>query len=464
MQKFQPHPYQVEAIKKVISQGCAGLFLDPGLGKTSITLSAIKILLDKKMIRGALVIAPLRPARVTWPAELEKWEQFQDLDMVVLHGKDKDELLNEKHDIYVINPEGLDWLFKPVFDRKSAKVPPSRMRELMQKFDMLVIDESTKFKSHASQRFKIMKSTLQYWKRRYILTGTPAPNGIMDLWSQIYLLDGGSSLNPYITHFKNMYFYTPPNGSQYDIRMFPGAEKIVAEKISHLVMRMKAEDYLTLPEMIYNRIEVELPPKVREQYDELEHEFMLAVEEGVITAANMAVLGNKLRQAVAGALYVQQGAQGNQAAHLHATKTEALAELVEELSGQPLLVGYDFVFEKDLIQKHIPQARFLDGKHDEDLIRMFNAGLIPVLVGNPASVGHGLNLQAACAHVAYTSLTWNLENYDQFIKRVLRQGNPNLRVVVHLIIVGNTKDEAVWRALQSKDRLQKTLLSHLCSR
>lgn len=416
----------------------------------------MRVLLDKRIINGALIIAPLRPAKATWPAEKNKWAEFAGLDMVLLHGKDKDKLLAEKHQIYVINPEGLNWLFEPTYDKRSARVSARRMQMLMQKFDMLVIDESTKFKSYSSQRFRCIKATLNYWKRRYIMTGTPAPNGLEDLWAQIYILDGGASLSPYITHYRNAYFYTPPGGSEFDLKPFSGAEEKIAAKIDHLVMRLKAEDYLELPELTYNRITVDLPPKVMAKYKFLEAEFMLLLDQGIITVANSAVMSNKLRQLVSGAMYLPDGR-----ADLHFTKAEALAELVEELSGQPLLVGYDFVFEKDMIKQHVPQAVFLDGKHDAEMIQMFNAGMLPVLCGNPASVGHGLNLQRNCAHVAFLSLTWNLENFEQFIKRVLRQGNNASRVVCHLIIGKGTVDETVWRVLQGKERTQKNLLNLL---
>ena len=456
MEKYNPHPYQKEAIKLMLSQGCAGLLLDPGLGKTSISLCTSKILKNKNIVNGTLVISPLRPAKNTWPAEVKKWEEFKDIDMVVLHGKGKDKLLKEKHDVYVINPEGLEWLFQPTWTKKKCTVSAARMQVLMQKFDMVIIDESTKFKSPTSQRFNIIKATLDWWKRRYILTGTPAPNGIMDLWAQIYILDGGAALSPFITHFRNTYFYLKPNSHEWDYVMFPGSEEKIATKINHLVLRMKAEDYLQMPELVYQRIDVDLSPKVMAQYKELKKEFMLLVEEGVVTAANSAVLSGKLRQVVSGCLYLPEGK-----AELHDEKVQALADLVEELSGQPLLVATDFVFERGMIEKVLPNARFLDGKHDAELIKYFNAGMIPVLVGNPASVGHGLNLQSACAHVAFLSLTWNLENFDQFIRRVLRQGNTSMRVLVHLIMAKGTIDEAVWETLQEKDLTQNNLLSKL---
>ena len=444
----------------MITQGAAGLLLDPGLGKTSITLAASKILLDKHIIRGVLVIAPLRPAKLTWPAEVKKWAQFNNLDLVLLHGKDKDKLLAEKHDIYVINPEGLSWLLQPKWDRKTPRLSVQRMTMLMQKFDMLVIDESTKFKGYDSQRFKMIKASLQFWRRRYILTGTPSPNGIEDLWAQIYILDGGHALTPFITHFRNTYMYVPPGASEYDRRPFPGAEEKIAAKIDHLVLRLKASDYLQLPELVYNEIKVELPAPMWKHYRELENEFLLKLQEGVVTVANCATLSNKLRQLVSGALYLpdKEGI-----AELHTTKIDALVDLVEELSGQPLLVGYDFVFEKDMIAEALPATVFLDGRNDQPKIEAFNRGDIQVLAGNPASVGHGLNLQQACAHVAYLSLTWNLENFDQFIKRVLRQGNKALRVMCHMIIAANTVDEHVWKTLQNKNNTQISLLSQLRS-
>jgi SNF2 family DNA or RNA helicase len=453
---FTPHPYQQDAIRLLITHGAAGLLLDPGLGKTSITLAASKILLDKKLVKGVLVIAPLRPAKVTWPEERTKWTQFNDLDMIILHGKDKDKRLEERHQIYVINPEGLDWLLQPIWDKKSARLSAKRMQYLTSRFDMIVIDESTKFKSPSSQRFRMIKSSLNWWKRRYILTGTPAPNGVQDLWSQIYILDGGASLTPYITQFRNKYFYLQPGSHEYDLRLFPGAEERIAEAINHLVLRMKAEDYLQLPELVYNRIEVELPVEARKHYDFFEEEFILMLEDGIITAANAAVMSNKLRQLVSGSMYHE-----GKTIPIHTAKVEALADLVDELAGQPLLVAYDFVFEKDMIKKALPTAKFLDGTHDKELIQLFNAGMIPILVGNPASVGHGLNLQKACCHVAYLSLTWNLENFEQFIKRVLRQGNDAIRVMCHLIVGKDTVDEAVWRTLQDKNNTQVSLLSRI---
>ena len=462
MSNYQPHPYQVSAIRLMITQGAAGLLLDPGLGKTSVSLAASKILLDKKIVNGVLVIAPLRPAKLTWPAELDKWDQFRDLDMVVLHGKNKDSLLKEDHQIYVINPEGLDWLLQPTWEKKTCKLKASRMQYLMSKFNMLIVDESTKFKSNSSQRFNMLKASLNWWRRRYILTGSPSPNGLEDLWAQIYLLDGGMSLEPFITHFRRKYFYVPIGGNEkYDRLPFPGVEKTIAEKINHLVLRLKAEDYLQLPELVVNPIKVDMPLPIWSIYRELEEEFYLKLETGEVTVGTMAILSNKLRQLVAGALYIPD----KSAEHLHTTKIEALVELVEELSGQPLLVGYDFVFEKEMIQEFLPQARFFTGKEREDqqLIEEFNKGLVPVLAGNPASIGHGLNLQEACCHVAYLSLTWNLENFEQFLKRVLRQGNKAARVMMHLILCRGTVDEAVWTTLQSKDFSQKSLLSHLRS-
>ena len=253
--------------------------------------------------------------------------------------------------------------------------------------------------------------------------------------------------------------YSPPGGSEYDRRPFPGAVEKIAAKIDHLVLRMKAEDYLELPELTYNKIEVELPAPMWKHYRELENEFLLKLQEGVITVANCATLSNKLRQLVAGAMYLPE----SESVQLHTTKVDALVDLVDELSGQPLLVGYDFVFEKNMIAKALPGAVFLDGKHDQQHITDFNAGKIAVLVGNPASVGHGLNLQQSCAHVAFLSLTWNLENFEQFIRRVLRQGNEAKRVMCHLIVAGGTVDEHVWKTLQGKNKCQADLLNQLRS-
>jgi SNF2 family DNA or RNA helicase len=304
----------------------------------------------------------------------------------------------------------------------------------------------------------MIKASLNYWRRRYILTGSPSPNGIQDLWAQMYILDGGMALEPFITHFRNKYFYKLPNGGEWDLLPFPGAEEKIAAKIDHLVLRLKAEDYLELPELVYNPIKVDIPLSVWKLYRELENEFYLKLEEGEVTVANMAVLGNKLRQLVSGAMYVENGTQ-----HIHEAKLDAMADLIDELSGQPVLVGYDFVFEAELVKKKFPQAVFLDGKHDEQIVEAFNQGRVPILAGNTSSLAHGLNLQKSCCHVAYLTLTWNLEDFEQFIRRVVRQGNTAARVMCHIILARGTVDEAVWKTIQAKDFSQKSLLSHLRS-
>jgi SNF2 family DNA or RNA helicase len=269
--KWEPHAYQMQAMEMMVSMGAAGLFLDPGLGKTSTTLGAFNILQKQGYVTRMLVIAPMRVCYNVWPNEVMKWEQFGHLKVNVLHGKGKEEALNDPADIYVINPEGLPWLAER--DRLKRIKP-----------EMLVVDESTKFKNGSSKRFKLLKKMLNQFDRRYILTGTPTSQGLEDLFGQIYILDGGNALGQYITHYRRKYFYqTGYGGYSYEPR--EGAADEIAEKIAPFTLRLKAEDYLELPELVYNEVVVDLPQDVRLMYQELEREFIATIHEEEIPSA-----------------------------------------------------------------------------------------------------------------------------------------------------------------------------------
>jgi len=443
LQSWKPRSYQEQAVKLMVSQAAAGLFLDPGLGKTSTTFAAFKILKDAGYVKKMLVIAPRRAAQIVWPAERSKWLEFNNLSVHVLHGKGKDNIPDA--DIYVINPEGLEWV-------------SSRLTALG--VDMLVVDESTKFKHSNTQRFKLLRTLLPRFKRRYILTGTPTPNGLMDLFSQIYILDQGNTLGRYITKYRNEFFFQTGYGGYTWSPKLDSMERIT-NRVAPLVLRMKAEDYLDMPQLIFNDIYVELPPAASARYRAMENDFFVALESNEIVAENAAVASGKLRQIANGGAYT---GVDKEFVVLHQEKVSALADLVEQLAGNPLLVLYEFDFDREMIQKEINCVALRSGTSDKaaaEYIRGFNAGEIPVLIGHPGSMGHGLNLQGACHHVCWYGLTWNLEYYDQATRRVYRQGQESDRVFVHRIAARNTIDEVVLHTLAGKNARQSELLSNL---
>lgn len=383
---------------------------------------------------------------MVWPKEAAMWDDFKHLRVEILHGKDKEKNLHKEADIYLINPEGLEWLFS------------HNLKKLG--FNNLTIDESTNFKACNTKRFKLLKRNLHIFKRRTILTGTPSPNGLMDLFSQIYILDDGASLGSYITHYRNSYFF-PAGFGGYDWKLNPGAEKQIQEKIKPLVMRLEAKDYLELPELIENNIWVELPPDARKHYDKMEEEMLIKLKKGDIVAANAAATSTKCRQIASGGVY-----DADRNVHqIHMAKADAVKALVDELQGSPVLIAYDFDHDVTrlmaVLGKNTPNLSTATPKKAIEIEKAWNNGEIPVLLGHPASVGHGLNLQGSGYHVVWHSLTWNFEHYDQFIKRVLRQGNKHKRVFVHHILAENTVDEAVLTALRYKDTTQKSLLAGL---
>lgn len=421
--------------------------MDPGLGKTSITLAALKILKKEQLASKTLIIAPLRVCYSVWPREVLKWKDFEKLKAVVLHGKDKEKALKSDADIFLINPEGLPWLLGSHDFKKLG-------------FDVLVVDESSKFKASNTQRFKLLKTILHHFRRRYILTGSPVPNGLMGLFSQIFILDGGAALGRFITHYRNTYFY-PSGYGGYEWKIQPGAEARIQEKLRPLTIRLEDKDYLELPEIVINDIYVELPAAAREVYDEMEKELIVAMKSGEIVAANAAVASMKCCQIANGGIYDEAG----KAHHLHMEKADAVFELIEELQGAPALIAYDFHHDLERLQRLLGKAPYIGGgvtpKRSAELEAAWNKGELPYLLGNPASVAHGLNLQDAGNHVVWHSLTWNFEHYDQFIKRVRRQGNKYKKVFVHRVIARDTVDEAKLMTLAAKDNTQKSLLNGL---
>ena len=445
MKTWKPRAYQKTAIKFLLGQAACGLFLDPGLGKTSTVLSAFKILKEKGLVKRMLVIAPLRPVYSVWPNEIKKWENFSGLTYSILHGKSKATRAGENTDVNIVNCDypALQWLLE---------------FSVLGNYDVLVIDESTKFKSSSSKRFKLLKKVLPKFTRRWILTGTPMPKSLEDLFSQVYILDGGRSLGAYVTHFRNHFMDTPNPYQPYHRVLKEGAYERVLDLIDPLILRLKAEDHLDMPELIVNDIFVELPPKARKAYENIENEFFTDLESGVIIAANAAVAGGKCRQIANGAVYLEDGSWNL----THDGKLEALQDLVECLQGKPLLLIYEWKHDIERIREAFGTVPSLsDAKGDEaDLpIEHFNAGLIPILATHPLSGGHGLNLQEACSNVVFFGLTWDYELYDQVFRRIYRQGQSSKSVVIHRILAKDTQDERVARVLAQKGASQEALLA-----
>lgn len=473
---WEPLPYQLKCAKFLVERAEAGLFLDPGLRKTSCTLAAIKVLLKKKMARRVLVLAPLRVAHSVWPAEIKKWKDFEHLRVVVLHGPDKDKLVQQDADVYVMNYEGIDWLLgahKAVAPngKVSTKYDLKNFKTL--NADILVCDESSKLKKTDTVRFKALRPILGKFNRRWILTGTPAPNGLLDLFGQAYVMDQGKSLGQFITHYKSRYFM-PADRMGYKWVPMPGSEEKIYAALGTYVLRLDAKDYLELPEMVENDIIVELPPKARKFYDDLETEFLATLDSGeTITAPSTGAAIIKLRQTANGACYNtpvvdDSGIPTNtrEWSVLHNAKLEALVDLVDELQGSPLLVAYGFKHDlyriREVLGKDVPHlGSGVSGKETNEILQRWNAGEIPVLLGHPASMGHGLNMQDAGNHVAWFAPNYDLELYDQFNKRVLRSGNTNSHVYVHRFIAKGTVDELIVAALRRKAKGQGALLDAL---
>ena len=409
--KYVPHEYQEYAKEFIVNQNISALFLDCGLGKTVITLTAIwELLLDYFEVRKVLVIAPLRVARDTWPAELHKWEHLKGIEMSEVLGSERERItaLNRRADVYVINRENVEWL------AGYGKWD----------FDMVVIDELSSFKSHKAKRFKALKRVRPMVKRIVGLTGTPAPNGLIDLWAEIGILDMGQRLGRFIGGYRERFFVPDKRSREMVFSYKPrdGAEEAIHGLISDICISMKAADYLDMPECIYNRVEVAMNEKEKKLYQQLEREMLISFEDGDIDAVNAAGLSNKLMQMANGAVYDENKA----VKHIHDRKLEALEDLVEAANGKPVLIAYWYKHDLERIKEYVGAVE-LDTAED---MRKWNAGEIPVAVIHPASAGHGLNLQAGGSTLIWFGLTWSLELYQQMNARLWRQGQKET-VVIH---------------------------------
>lgn len=449
--KFLPHNYQQYCIDRILSDSALGLFLDMGLGKTVITLTAIQELrFHRFAVCRVLVIAPKKVAEATWSKEAAKWDHLKTLRISTVLGSATKRIraLNTPADIYIINRENVPWLV----DQYRNDWP----------FDMVVLDESSSFKNWRAKRFRALKLVRSRIQRLIELTGTPAPNGLMDLWAQIYLLDGGQRLGKTIGQYRER-FFDPDKRSRDQIFSYApkdGADSTINQAISDLCVSMKAADYLELPDCISEEMPVVLNVTAKKAYERLEKEMLLQVDDSTIDAGSAAVLTGKLLQLCDGAVYDD----GGQAVEIHNCKLEAFMELVEMLHGAHALVFYNFQHDRERLKKALSKTglrvRVYGGAQDD---LDWNAGKIDILLAHPASCAYGLNLQDGGHHVIWFGLTWSLELYQQANKRLHRQGQKHPVVVHHLVVQGGV-DEDVMSALQDKGDTQEALMQALKAR
>lgn len=449
--KFKPFAYQKYCINRVLTSQALGLFLDMGLGKTVITLTAVNDLkYNRFAVSKVLVIAPKKVAEATWQKEKEKWEHLKLLRFSTVLGTKQKRIraLNTPADIYVINRDNVVWLV----DYYRNQWP----------FDMVIVDESSSFKNHQSKRFKALKNVRPHIKRIVELTGTPAPNGLLDLWAQVYLLDQGERLGTKITGFRERYFEPDQRNRDRVFSYAPkaGADERIQQLIGDICVSMKAKDYIELPDITQNTVPVTLDNEAQKSYQKLEREMLLEVDESTIDAGSAAVLTNKLLQLSNGAVY-----DGDRnIIEIHNNKIEAFMELIEGLAGKPALVFYNFQHDRERIKKALSKTnlrvRELKTPQDE---QDWNDRKIDILLAHPASAAYGLNLQQGGNHVIWFGLNWSLELYEQANKRLHRQGQTE-KVIIHHLTVSGSVDEDVVAALESKSGTQNDLMNALKAR
>lgn len=444
--RYSPHEYQEYAIRFIEENPVAAIFLDMGMGKTSIVLTAILHLMYEQFeVNRVLIIGPLRVARTTWPEEIKKWDHMKGIRYSVMVGSAAERMaaLETDADIYIINRENVPWLVQQcggAFD-----------------FDMVVIDELSSFKSWQTKRFKALMKVRPFVKRIVGLTGTPSSNGLMDLFAEFKVLDMGKRLGRFIGQYRECYFRADRmNGPVvYSYRLVPGAEKAIYEKISDITISMKAADHLNMPELVSTVHKVYLDEKERAAYEAMKKDLVLELSGGEVTAANAAALSGKLSQLADGAVYGDDG----EVKVLHDRKLDALEDLVESANGRPVLVAYWFKHDLSRIMERLEHLKVKFRKLDSDeSIRKWNAGEIPVGLIHPAGAGHGLNLQAGGNILVWFGLTWSLELYQQTVARLWRQGQQSGTVSVIHIVADGTVDERILKALEMKDGTQAALI------
>lgn len=446
------HKYQKVCVEHIISHPFCGVFLDMGLGKTISTLTAIEALkYDYCEIDTVLVVAPKRVAETVWEEEAKNWDHTKHLTFSKIIGTERQRIaaLKVKADVHIISRDNIAWLCSLY----AAKLP----------YDMLVIDELSSFKAHQTQRFKSLKLARPWFKRVVGLTGTPAPNGLINLWSQMYLIDRGQRLEKTITAYRSRYFRPGASNGYvvYSYNLLADSEKLIHEKIKDICISMRAEDYLEMPERIDNFVKVTMPDKLYDIYKKFERDNIISLaneaQDGVstINAVNAAALSNKLLQFANGAMYDEN----KNVVQIHDLKLEALKEIIDTSNGKPILVAWTYQFDRDRIMNYFRNLSPRELKTAQD-INDWNAGKVQLMLAHPASAGHGINLQAGGNIIVWYGLTWSLELYQQFNARLYRQGQKQ-RTIIHHIVTSKTHDEDVVKALKSKDKTQNSLMNSI---
>ncbi len=440
------HAYQKYSVNFIEEHPVSAIFLDCGLGKTIITLTALNdLLFDSFEAHRILVIAPLRVASLSWPNEFSKWSHLCTLTYSVAVGSvtERKAALSLRADIYIINRENVQWLIEESgfpFD-----------------FDTVVIDELSSFKNHQAKRFRTLMRVRPKVRRIVGLTGTPTGNGLMDLWAEFRLLDMGARLGRFISHYRLEYFQPDKRNGQviFSYKPLPGAEQRIYDKISDITISMRSTDHLKMPELISSEYAVRLSDDERERYDEMKRDLVLQLPDGEITVSNAATLSNKLSQMANGAVYGDDEA----VVPIHDRKLDALEDIVEAAGGKPLLIAYWFKHDLTRISERLHRLHVPFAKLDSaESIRRWNKGELPVALIHPASAGHGLNLQNGGSAIVWFGLTWSLELYQQTNARLWRQGQNAETVVVQHIVAKGTIDERVMKALRDKDVAQSALI------
>ena len=444
--RYVAHNYQNYAKDFILAHKVSALFLDCGLGKTITTLTAInELMYDSFEISKVLIIAPLRVAQSTWKEEIEKWDHLNLLRYSIAVGDEKERLkaLKQNSDIYIINRENVDWLVT-----KSG---------IDFNFGMLVIDELSSFKSHTSKRFKSLLKIRPYFERVVGLTGTPSSNGLMDLWAEFRVLDLGERLGRYITHYRNEYFLPDKrNGAViFSYKPQPNAEERIYRRLSDMTISMKSTEYLKMPELILNELEINLDEEDQTKYKKFKKEMVMTIQEKEIDAINTASLSNKLIQLANGSIYDED----KKFYEVHNKKLDKLEEIIESANGKPVLISYWFKADKERIEKRFKVKEIKTA----DDIKQWNMGIINLALIHPASAGHGLNLQSGGSTLVWFSLTWSLELYQQTNARLYRQGQKDT-VVIHHLITKNTIDEDIMKSLKRKDKTQEALMKAVKAR
>jgi SNF2 family DNA or RNA helicase len=443
MNRSDLHHYQLKAIEHIQKYPNKALWMDMGLGKTISTLTAIVDLMDRFDCLQVLIIAPRRVAHTTWPTEIESWEHTKALSYQVIKGTPSQRLEQIKcfKDLHIVSRDLVEWLV----DVWGSKWP----------YDMVVIDEASSFKSNKANRFKALRRALPYIQRMVQLTGTPSSNGLLDIWPQLYLLDQGKRLGKTFSRYRAQYF----DHDYFKYKWWPkaGSEQLIYTKLSDICLTLSAEDYLQMPKRIDNVISIDLTEKEREQYKVFEHEFLLKLESESVVAVNSAVLANKLLQYCNGALYLES-TNDKPYQEIHNHKLDALEAIIDELQGEPVLVAYNFKSDLIRLKKRFKNAVTLDDV--DDILERWNAGDIPILLAHPASAGHGLNLQKGGNNIVWFGLNWSLELYQQFNARLYRQGQAK-PVFIHHLVVTNSVDQTVMKAVKGKHKIQSALLNAL---